>query len=254
MDYIINEIRSADEATLSQIAALWIDSFGDTEEFVFDFYKNMPVHSTVCAVIEGRVASMAVLLSVGEGYYGYAVCTSEKHRGNGLCRAIHNYIREKCISEGREYFVHPASSALCSFYKKMGMTEALSYYEVPVSSRGDLKASRIGAEEYFSIRELYFSGDAYYPWSASALRMMEENGTVFLSAYIDGICCAAALEEETITELCAPDHLTGLACSAFLSHCGTEGKVRFFTSPDHASQCALMSFSGNALYFNLFFE
>ena len=254
MEYIVREILEPTENELYGICNLWSECFSDDIDFIKDFYRNMPVHSTVCCFFNDIPVSMAVLLDAGKGYYGYAVCTREDHRKKGLCRRIHDYIREKCESEQREYFVHPATEDLCSYYKRMGMKESLSYYEVRTVSCDIADTFTVDPSEYSRIRELYFGGYSYYPWCDKALENLVFHGLELRGAYIDGCECAAAVEGDTILELCAPDYLYGKAACAFLYGRSTVGKVRFMSEATPFDRTALMSFSGSYIYFNLFFE
>lgn len=254
MNYYIRELKTLTESELLGICDLWSSSFGDDKEFITSFYEKMPVHSTVCCFFEDIPVSMAVLLRVGSAYYGYAVCTLESHRRKGLCRLIHNYIREKCEAEGIEYFVHPASEELSAYYLKLGMKPVLSYFEVRTISFDKETVLDSSPEEYARIRDLYFGGNNYYPWDVSALQFMKDNGVSFKTAFICGCECGCALEGNTIIELCAPEYLSGNASSAFLLGSGKLGNVRFFTEVNHIDNTALLSFSGNSAYFNLFFE
>ncbi len=254
MEYTVREIIEPSEIEMQGIIRLWNSSFGDSEEFIRSFYEKMPIHSTICIIAEDIPVSMSVLISVGSGYYGYAVCTFEEYRGRGLCRRIHEYIKEKCKRENREYFIHPADSSLEVFYKKLGMTPVLSSYEVRCISYNGEKVRQIPAPEYMRIRDLFFGGYRYYPWSESALSFMSENGIEFYYADIDGFECGAAVDGGRVIELCAPDHLMGKAASAFIPDTEITGYVRFLTEHNHMDETALMSFSGEYAYFNLFFE
>lgn len=254
MEYVLREVSPLDRSLLDGIFSLWEECFGDDREFTAAFYGKMPIHSTICIYFGDIPVSMAVLLSVGAGYYGYAVCTSPDHRNKGLCKKIHGYIREKCEKEGKEYFIHPASESLVSFYGSMGMSPVLSSYEVRTVGYAVKEPGSVDAGEYERIRDLYFGGTpTYFPWNSAALSFMAENGIKYLSFDVDGIECAAALDEGGIIELCAPDYLSGRAAMAALSEMGG-GYVRFFGEYDPRDSVALMSFSGQSVYFNLFFE
>lgn len=254
MEYRLRELTHPSDDELLKIARLWSASFGDSGQFIYDFYKKMPVHSTVCVYFGDIPVSMAVLLCVGDGYYGYAVCTNEAHRGRGLCRMVHGFIKEKCEKEEKEYFIHPATDELTGFYTRLGMRSVLSSYEVRTLAYAASKVKKCTPEEYFRVRDLYFGGGRFYPWSVSALSFMAEGGIDLLVSCIDGEECAAAVEGDTVIELCAPDHLSGKAAMTFLSGENAFGKVRFLAPADHSAPAALMSFSGKDAYFNLFFE
>ena len=254
MDIVYKEIAAPDEKQLSVIAGLWSEAFGDGEDFILDFYENMPVEFTSCIFYEEDLAAMAVILSVGEGYYGYAVATKKAYRKRGLCRELFSRIRERCEREERELFIHPADEGLSLFYRRLGFFEVLSSYEVKTASYPIAPVRRLMPFEYFRIRDLYFGGSSYYPWSTEALSFMEKNGIAYYGAYIDGEECAAAVADGVIIELCAPEYSCGKACSAFLQEVGSFGTVRFLTPASHGGDCAVMSLSGKDAYFNLFFE
>lgn len=254
MKYILEEIKTPNDQYFSKIVSLWSRSFGDDTEYIESFYKNMPVYSTVCILCGHNVVSMAVLLKGDGYYYGYAVCTDSEHRNKGLCKSIHGYIKEKCEREEVEYFIHPADASLEGFYTRLGMTVVASQYEVKTLSYDIEKVSECSASDYMRIRELYFGGFNYYPWSEKALSFMKENGIFFLVSYIDGVECAAAVEGERILELCAPDYLLGRSASAFLKGSAKLGAVRFMSEPNHMDAPSVMSFSGKSAYFNLFLE
>lgn len=251
MDFIIRDIEKPTEAELSQILSLWSEAFGDSEEFIRSFFEKMPLSSVFCAIDGEKIVSMAVLLDVAGAYYGYAVSTLKEYRGMGLCRKIHGYIRDKCEREKREYLIHPADLSLVSFYEKMGMKAVSSYYEASVAPSEGVKTREIDAFEYFYMRDLYFGGGHCALWGVDALSFMCTEGIAFISAYIDGVECAAAVDGDIILELCAPEDLFGRAASAFLPD---GGKVRLFSAPNHLDPVGIMSFSGRELYFNLFLE
>ena len=234
-----------------EIVSLWASSFGDSPEFIYEFYEKMPVHSTVVCTADGVIVGMTVLIFVDGAYYGYAVCTDKAYRGKGICRRISEYIKEKCEREGMEYFIHPAEDSLVSFYEKLSMKPVLSSYEVAVKADPTLKVREIDPAEYSFLRDLNFGGYRYYPWDERSLSYMKECGIKLLSCTVDGIECAAAVDGDTILELCAPEELYGRCAGAFIEG---EGTVRIFVQPNHIDSVTLMSSSGKDTYFNLFFE
>ncbi len=251
MEFVLREIYKPTEGELSGIVALWAEAFGDDENFIRSFYERMPVSSTVCILDGERIVSMALLLKAQGAYYGYAVSTLKEYRGKGLCKMIHEYIKEKCERENLEYIIHPADKSLESFYEKLGMKTVSSYYEVSVTPEKNAKLRSIDESEYSYMRDLYFGGYRYCGWGVDALKFMKDSGIEFLSCSIDGVECAAAVDSGTILELCAPDDLFGKAASAFLPE---GGMVRFFSSANHIDNPGIMSFSGKEVYFNLFLE
>lgn len=105
--------------------ALWQACFGDSYEEIRRFLRAAD-GSLLAECREGdELAGMALLVPATvrgkPAYYGYAVCTAEKHRGKGICRALHEEIFRLCDAEKTGYFLHPADMGLFAMYGSFGM-------------------------------------------------------------------------------------------------------------------------------------
>lgn len=257
MAFEIIEISYDGSSVPADITGLWHECFGDTKEYISSFCKGMPVKSFVCGYADGTLASLTVLIRPSKeysGYYGYAVCTSKNHRGKGYAGQLHKYIESKCNDIGFDYFLHPATRELEGFYRRLGMKTVSSFFEIVTASYPVARVRSIRAAEYLHIRDTYFGGFLYCPWSVASLDFMQKDGVRFLGATVDGVECAAAVSEDTVLELCAPEYLQGKAAAAFLSDSATVGSVRFVCEPNHVDRAAIMSLSGKWMYFNLFLD
>ena len=179
MAFEILEIAYNKGKVQKDIVDLWRECFGDSEEYIVSFCEGMTVESFVCGYEDGVLVSLTVLIRPSKsysGYYGYAVCTSESCRGRGYASQLHKYIENKCRDIGYEYFLHPATRELVSFYQRLGMQVASSCYEVKTVSYDGIKTRRIDPSEYFFIRDTYFGGFSYCPckgkgWSCFLQRL-----------------------------------------------------------------------------------
>ena len=130
----------------SEHFALWHACFGDSYEEIRRFLRAAG-GSLLAECREGdELAGMALLVPAtvrGKlAYYGYAVCTAEKHRGKGICRAIHAEIFRLCDAEKKGYFLHPADMGLFAMYGSFGMRLCGGcHYAEYVCSGADLPAN-----------------------------------------------------------------------------------------------------------------
>ena len=115
---------------IPQLRRLWQQAFGDTDEFLEDFFC-VAFSEERCATTEedGKIAAMLYWFDCAwEGKkvaYIYAVATDEAYRNRGLCRALMESTHEKLQSLGYAGAVLvPGSLSLFSLYKKLGYTEA----------------------------------------------------------------------------------------------------------------------------------
>ena len=109
----------------SEHFALWQACFGDTHEEIKLFLRAAD-SSLLAECRDGdELAGMALLVPATvrgkPAYYGYAVCTAEKHRKKGVCRALHEEIFRLCDAEKKGYFLHPADTGLFAMYAGFGM-------------------------------------------------------------------------------------------------------------------------------------
>lgn len=109
----------------SEHFALWQACFGDTHEEIKLFLRAADSSLLAECRDDDELAGMALLVPATvrgkPAYYGYAVCTAEKHRKKGVCRALHEEIFRLCDAEKKGYFLHPADTGLFAMYAGFGM-------------------------------------------------------------------------------------------------------------------------------------
>ncbi len=109
----------------SEHLALWQTCFGDTHDEIRRFLRAADNSLLAECRASGELAGMAMLVPVAArgkpAYYGYAVCTAEKHRKEGVCRALHEEIFRLCDAEKKGYFLHPEDMGLFRMYGSFGM-------------------------------------------------------------------------------------------------------------------------------------
>ena len=159
-------IRCAGREDLPQLTALWGVCFGDSEEEIGAFWKLLSGKARVFCAREGKsVVSMACALPVqlvdaqGESHpaaYLYAVGTAPAYRRRGLSAQVLSFAEDDLRKSGAEYaLLVPSSPSLFEFYQKLGYRTAFyrAREEISVPACAGT-VSRIGAEEYFNLREL----------------------------------------------------------------------------------------------------
>ncbi len=128
------------EETRCSLKKLWVESFGDSEEFVDNFFDTFCSSERVLFVEEsGRVLSMLYILPFSmEGKnvgYIYAVATAQEERGKGFA----TFLLRKAINVAREQgycalVTIPADEGLRLFYSRLGFA---GEYHVTFDSPGD---------------------------------------------------------------------------------------------------------------------
>ena len=84
---------AATEAQIPQLRELWQRAFGDTDDFLDDFFSTaFAPHRSRCITVDGDLAAVLYwfdcTLEQKKLAYLYAVATDPAHRGKGLCRAL----------------------------------------------------------------------------------------------------------------------------------------------------------------------
>lgn len=126
MKYVI-ETADRGSDNYNGLKRLWCATFGDTPEFVDAFYDSFgeDIKGFVLLDDAGKVCSAVTCYLAGayEGrlvYASYAICTSEECRGQGLGKAITEFVKEEIILRGGISLVSPAEPSLEDFYADLG--------------------------------------------------------------------------------------------------------------------------------------
>ena len=151
---------------------LWREAFADSEEFIFDFFKNYK--DTILAYKEnGELLSMLSIMPVAwgnkKGRYIYAVATDKKARSRGLSTALLEAAKKYILKNGEEFLVLlPQNESLYEFYKKRGFhtKNCIKKYEVLKSEiqKSEENSEKITEDEYYNLRKK-FIGNNLIEWS-----------------------------------------------------------------------------------------
>ena len=199
-------IREYSPSDVPALISLWEDTFGDSKEFISDFFDMLPQMGTcILAERNGTIIAEASVITeleiisdvgmvFGKCAYIYAVAADKKHRGEGLgidvSRAAYNYAKDHGIEI---ICTLPADNGLYSFYNKAcGFDSSLHRrkYTVPAWELGS--AEKIDYSEYISLREKMLIGTHMKP-SAPVMKFADKlckyyGGGLYSSE--SGICMA----------------------------------------------------------------
>ena len=124
-DYII---RPATRADFPALTALWRRVFGDSEDFIAEFFRTMWSPGCCAAAENGALASMGFCLTgpAASGRscgYIYAMATDERHRGRGLAAAVGRALMDGAFANGVDIIsTLPAEDSLNAWYEsRLGM-------------------------------------------------------------------------------------------------------------------------------------
>lgn len=243
----------------SAVSALWSLSFGDSEEYIWQFCQDMPLIGAVLARDREHVVGMALLLqpdSAKDIYYGYGICTHPDNQGQGICRRIHEKICAVCARRAAGYFVHPADASLISLYERLGL-EILQWEDQRiVTTDRVIPHALLTPEKYARIRHRYFASSGLCAWDERALRFMCEQGYTAVGFSVEGTDCAAFLleEERIVCEICAPDFLLERAAIYAASALGGQAMVCFPGNKRLGSGAVMGYGTEDNFYFNLYME
>ena len=109
----------------AQIISLWAEVFGDSEEEVSFFIKNLKNGKCLAYFENDAMVSMLYLVDCciekKKGKYIYAACTSKKNEGMGLMTSLIEFASKL---ETDYLCLIPATDSLVDFYQKRGFTES----------------------------------------------------------------------------------------------------------------------------------
>lgn len=205
MDVLIKEIKYG-TPDYKELRALWCEVFGDTPEYVDDFYESFGDDIRGYAAVDenGEVCSAITCHPCGTYrgrplYVSYAICTREENRGQGLAAMLISFVRDKVIEAGGISIVSPAEPSLVSYYAELGyephffaiqraaMSPEFDLEEYddfdefdldiegadPTPFRAEIDFQQIPAEKYNIYREAFLSGQPHIEPSEEMLRVIE---------------------------------------------------------------------------------
>lgn len=227
-------LRPPAEADLADIAACWRASFGDSEEFIRDFFAAAdPLRHAVAAEADGRVRSVMFAfdgLSLGgvRASYLYALCTHPQFRRQGLGGAVVSRLAAECLDEGAELVcLSPADAALERWYcaalgfRPLQRAEDLCVRPAP---NRDGRCTILSAAEYAALRHAEI--EVTPQLLAAQETLCRHYGGALLRTELDGgeaLLCAEPREGGIfVRDLVCPPALAGRALSAAAAHFGVK--------------------------------
>jgi ribosomal protein S18 acetylase RimI-like enzyme len=189
-------------ADIPSARALWRRVFGDTEEFLDEFFRLFYREERALAVKDGaRVVSMGFLLDAGrlaglsESVMQerrismiYAVATEEAYRNRGYAAEIVRELAGLSREQGfYDCILHPAEPALFGYYEKLGFLPA--FYGEFAAPRM-LPTAPCTPEEYSAARRglLDRTGEPYLDYSPSVFALLAQNSRFYTAP---GVCAIA---------------------------------------------------------------
>lgn len=154
-------IDTPESSQILNLRRLWKEAFGDTEEFLDDFWRTaFDVKRCRCVVTDGQVTAalywfdcMCMEKSIA---YVYAVATAEAYRGRGISHALMEDTHRHLAKLGYEGAVLvPGSEELFYFYEGMGYRVCSTVHEFScnAAAKGEEVSLRsIDKTEYARLR------------------------------------------------------------------------------------------------------
>ncbi|MFA6948644.1 MAG: GNAT family N-acetyltransferase [Eubacteriales bacterium] len=138
IDYSSLSPRRVKPSELGALIALWHDVFGDDEEFITEFYREIKPRA-VAVFDSGRAAAMInicdISLGSARGGYIYAAAVASQYRGKGLFTPLMRFCERVCADDGLDFlFLIPAGEHLWPLYRHFGYSLCRTpVYECPNS-------------------------------------------------------------------------------------------------------------------------
>ncbi len=167
---------------IGQLKALWQEAFGDSEEFLAQFYTHgfapdrcrcLTANSQLCAALywfdchlDGRPLA-----------YLYAIATAKSHRGQGLCRILMENTLSLLKNLGYAgAILVPAEEGLFPMYEKMDFSQSVPITELfCIAAAPAAQMRKLTAVEFCRLRRDYLPAGG----------VVQESGIEFLDTMAD---------------------------------------------------------------------
>ena len=164
---------TAKAADLPRLKQLWMDCFGDAEDYVNLYFAHAFVPENVFVLREPEIATMLISFPVrwiapdGDelpGAYLYAVCTDPARRGKGLCKLLMHQSEQALKARGCAFTcLRAASAGLEAMYRRMGYSSRFTNRELVVSASPEaepqaVSCQRLTPTQYYNLRQLALQG------------------------------------------------------------------------------------------------
>ena len=201
------EIREYTQKDIPDLSGLWIETFGDSEEFVSAFFSMLPnMGSCVLGTEDGELAAMASVIAGQELLIGgtpkkpeigyiYGVAVAEKFMGRGFGAEISRAAYDLALKrEAMIVAVRPDSDSLFDFYAKTLGFETALYRERHETQASDAEMTmKLTSTEYSMMKDGILNGKTYLhlsPYAMEFEKVLLECYGGGLYASMSGICTA----------------------------------------------------------------
>lgn len=232
------KITCPQPAHVESLRSLWKEAFGDSDEFLDNFFgiAFSPQRCRAVTMGDEVLGALYIFDCLAEGQkiaYIYAVATRKKARGQGICKKLmddtHAYLRD---SGYKGAILVPSEASLFAFYKRVGYETCSAVAEFEAVANGEvIPVKKIEKSEYLRNRQKFLPQNSV---------LQEDANIDFLATYAsfyvgDDFVLAAYKSEDKLhgVELLgntanAPQILRALGCK--------EGTFR--TAPQFAPKSA----------------
>jgi len=221
--------------SVEMLRMLWKEAFGDSDAFLDAFFSTAfrPEYCRCVFVENVPVAVLYWFNCTCRGKklaYIYAVATSEKHRGQGLCRSLVQDTHACLKVQGYSGAVLvPGDSGLAVMYRTMGYEQLCQVREFDCCAGVPVPVRRVDAGEYAVLRRQLLPADSVVQEGAN-LEFLQSFAQLYAG---DGFLLAAQRQGDTLTGMellgdvaAAPGILTALGCTE--GHFRTPGAEKNF--------------------------
>ena len=194
--------KNPDVADIPTLKKLWLEAFGDSDEFFMEFIKK-GYHQKRCRIAEdnGKVVSVLYffdcLCEDKKIAYIYGVTTDKKERGKGYSKALfsdtHKYLEENGYSGA---ILVPSEDPLFTFYENLGYKTAtfVDLITLTKSQQPPISLKKINKSEYAALRRKFLTAGS----------VIQENENLdFLECFenfytANGVLLAAHIKDGTL--------------------------------------------------------
>lgn len=155
-------IKKPNQGDIPKLRLLWHEAFGDSDEFLDDFFRTAFSPERALAAYENKELRAALYWFVCQCFdrpiaYVYAVATAKASRGKGICHKLmaetHNILKDKGFGG---VILVPAGKSLMDFYETMGykLCTYVSWFECEALDMG-INLRKLDKYEYETQRRKY---------------------------------------------------------------------------------------------------
>ncbi len=246
----MNEIFSIKLGTPELIIPVWNTCFGDSPEFISNFFEKLCARSLVMFYdhVPAAIVSFPDIglfrTSAGAEYsmsYLYSLATLPKYRGLGLASELIKQAEQISRSDGIDMIsLVPAEPSLFSFYARFGYhtftwTEEKTFYLESFSD--NIKFEKILYKRYSQLREDYLRAHSHVVFCEKLYEYIADQFSFYSG---EGWCAAAEIGSDRALYIkeCLGD--TSMAASALMNHFAvSECRLRSPALSEHSRPFAM---------------